>query len=86
LPSVATLESGTERRRNAERSTEGPEKVPKDVRHAFGVSDALRELARDVRRIGRGRRGDAESIAIDKEHIAHELRRLAGRLDRRATP
>ena len=50
-----------------------------------GVGNLLRALAHDVRRIGRGHRCDAESIAIDKDCIAMELGRLAGRLDRRAT-
>ena len=49
------------------------------------LANRIRELARDVRRIGRGHRCDAESIAIDKDCIAVELGRLAGRLDRRAT-
>lgn len=48
------------------------------------LANRIRELASDVRRIGRGRRCDAESIAIDKDWIAVELGRLAGRLDRRA--
>ena len=48
------------------------------------LANRIRELAGDVRRIGRGRRCDAESIAIDKDCIAVELARLAGRLDRRA--
>jgi len=49
------------------------------------LANRIRELAREVRSIGRGRRCDAESIAIDKDCIAVELGRLAGRLDRRAT-
>lgn len=48
------------------------------------LANRIRELAGDVRRIGRGRRCDAESIAIDKDCIAVELGRLACRLDRRA--
>jgi hypothetical protein len=48
------------------------------------LANRIRELACDVRRIGHGRRCDAESIAIDKDFIAVELGRLAWRLDRRA--
>lgn len=49
------------------------------------LANRIRELAKEVRSIGRGRRCDAESIAIDKDCIAVELGRVAGRLDRRAT-
>jgi hypothetical protein len=48
------------------------------------LANRIRELACDVRRIGRGRRCDAESIAIDKDCIAVELGSLARRLERRA--
>lgn len=45
------------------------------------LANRVRELSRDVRRIGHGARCDPESIAIDKESISIELNRLAGRLE-----
>lgn len=45
---------------------------------SFRPADRLRELARDVRRIG-GR--DPELIAIAKDEIAHALIGLARRID-----
>jgi hypothetical protein len=50
------------------------------------LANRIRELAYDVRRIGFGSRGDAESVAIDKDCIAVELSSLAGRLDGRTAP
>jgi hypothetical protein len=41
------------------------------------MADQLRGLARDVRRIGRSGRGDPESVAIDKDDVAHRLARMA---------
>jgi len=55
------------------------------VTESHGVSDTLanrlRDLARDVRRIGCGLRSDPEAIAIAKDVIAAELAGLARRVD-----
>ena len=45
------------------------------------AADRLRELARDVRRIGDPFRHDPEAIAAAKDEIAFELVRLARRLE-----
>lgn len=46
-----------------------------------GASGRLFELARDVRRLGLGRRSDPESTAIDRDLIAKSLVRIATQLE-----
>lgn len=46
-------------------------------------SARLYSLAHDVRRIGSGWRSDPESIAIQKDQVAHDLVALARELERR---
>ncbi|MBL8905661.1 MAG: hypothetical protein JNM20_03185 [Rhizobiales bacterium] len=43
--------------------------------------DEIRDLARDVRRIGSGRASNPESILIDKETAADRLFDLARRME-----
>ncbi|GAB4184045.1 MAG: hypothetical protein OHK0024_24090 [Thalassobaculales bacterium] len=45
------------------------------------VAVELRELAREVRRIGDGWRSDPEAIAMQKDDVAERLRDLARRLE-----
>lgn len=49
---------------------------------ATAPSHQLRELARDVRKIGAADRTDPETICIQKDEIAHRLVELARRLER----
>lgn len=44
----------------------------------------LRELAKDVRKIGAAHRSDPETICIQKDEIAHRLLELAKRLEHAA--
>ncbi len=45
------------------------------------IADQLRDLARDVWRIGDGYRDDPESIAVQKDTISKQLRSLARDLE-----
>jgi len=46
------------------------------------LSDRLRELAADVRRIGYGWRDDPEAVAIQKDEVSKRLTALAREVDR----
>jgi hypothetical protein len=46
------------------------------------LADELRELSRDVRRLGNGFRVDPETIAIEKDAVAVRLLGLARELER----
>ncbi len=50
----------------------------------LNISTRLRDLARDVRRIGNGYRCDPEAIAIRKDEIAKKLAAIARELERAA--
>lgn len=52
-----------------------------DAAGNFAVPEELRDLARQVRRIGCGFRSDPETIALVKDDIALRLGRLARRLE-----
>jgi hypothetical protein len=49
--------------------------------HRQRIADQLRDLARDVWRIGDGYRDDPESIAVQKDTISKQLHSLAKDLE-----
>ncbi len=56
--------------------------LPREARQGnCDLPDELRDLARDVRRIGDGYRRDPESLAIQKDGISKRLVVIARRLE-----